>query len=76
VRVTACSGTEDGGVAFAADWRVGGPRSSGRPASGTYTATGLRWDGHHYGQLAAKLSEAVAALSREIGAALPGEPDR
>lgn len=71
VRVTACEGATDGGVQFAADWRVGAPGGAAPVAEGSYVATGLRWDGHDYGQLAAKLSEAVASLSHEIGAALP-----
>ena len=74
VRVTACEGTADGDVRFAANWRVLAPGGSAAPvAEGSYTATGLRWDGHDHGQLAARLSEAVAGLSREIAAALPRE---
>lgn len=70
VRVTACEGTTEGGVRFAANWQVTPP--GGAPvAEGSYTASGLRWDGHDYGQLAARLSEAVAGLGGEIGAALP-----
>ncbi len=71
VRVTACEGTTDGGVQFAADWRVAAPGGPAPVAEGSYVAPGLRWDGRDYGQLTARLSEAVAGLSREIGAALP-----
>jgi uncharacterized lipoprotein YmbA len=71
VRVTACEGTMDGGVQFAADWRVAAPGAPAPVAEGSYVAPGLRWDGRDYGQLAARLSEAVAGLGGEIGAALP-----
>lgn len=75
VRVTACEGTADGDVRFAATWRITVPGGSeATVAEGSYTASGLRWDGHDHGQLAAKLSEAVAGLSRDLAAALPKEP--
>jgi uncharacterized lipoprotein YmbA len=75
LRVTACEGTIDGGVRFSAQWRILAPLStSGTVAEGNYSAAGLRWDGHDHGQLAAKLSEALDALSRDIAAALPKEP--
>jgi uncharacterized lipoprotein YmbA len=75
VRVTACEGTADGDVRFAAMWRITVPDGSGATvAEGSFTASGLRWDGHDHGQLAAKLSEALAGLSRDIAAALPREP--
>ncbi|MFA5056599.1 MAG: PqiC family protein [Opitutaceae bacterium] len=75
IRVTACEGTTDGGVRFAATWRIlaSGP-VPGTVAEGSYTAAGLRWDGHDHGQLVAKLSEALAGLSREIGVALSRQP--
>lgn len=74
LRVTACEGTADGEVRFAAMWRITVPGGSGATvAEGRYTASGLRWDGHDHGQLAAKLSEALAGLSRDIAAALPTE---
>jgi uncharacterized lipoprotein YmbA len=75
VNVAACEGTADGDVRFAATWRIlapGGP--AGTVAEGNYIASGLRWDGRDHGQLAAKLSEALAGLSRDIAAALPREP--
>jgi nitrogen-specific signal transduction histidine kinase len=46
-------------------------RAAGTVAEGNYAASGLRWDGRDHGQLAARLSEALAGLSREIAAALP-----
>ncbi|HUJ44454.1 MAG TPA: PqiC family protein [Opitutaceae bacterium] len=74
VRVTACEGTADGDVRFAAAWRMTAPGvTGGMVAEGDYVAAGLRWDGHDHAQLAAKLSEAVAGLSRDIAAALPKE---
>lgn len=70
--VTACEGTADGEVRFAATWRILAPGgSAGTIAEGSYAAAGLRWDGRDHGQLAARLSEALAELSREIAAALP-----
>ena len=75
LRVTACEGTADGEVRFSARWRILAPTAAaGTVAEGAYSASGLRWDGHDHGQLAARLSEAIAALSRDIAAALPKEP--
>ena len=75
VHVSACEGTADGDVHFAATWRILAPAgSAGTVAEGNYAASGLRWDGRDHGQLAARLSEAVAGLSRDIAAALPKEP--
>ena len=77
LRVAACEGATNGEVRFSAGWRILAPNgSAGTVAEGNYTASGLRWDGHDYGQLATKLSEALGALSHEIAAALPGEPVR
>jgi uncharacterized lipoprotein YmbA len=74
VSVTACEGTADGDVRFAATWRIPVPGGSAAAAAeGSYAATGLRWDGHNCGQLAARLSEALAGLGRDIAAALPKE---
>ena len=74
VRVTACEGTADGDVRFTATWRIMVPGGSGATvADGSYTASGLHCDGHDHGQLAAKLSEALAGLSRDLAAALPRE---
>jgi uncharacterized lipoprotein YmbA len=75
VNVTACEGTADGDVRFAATWRILAPVGFGRTvAEGSYTAPGLRWDRRDHGQLAAKLSEALGGLSRDIAVALPKEP--
>jgi uncharacterized lipoprotein YmbA len=75
VNVTACEGTADGEVRFAATWRILAPGGSvGTVAEGNYAASGLRWDGRDHGQLAARLSEALAGLSRDIAASLPKEP--
>ena len=75
LRVTACEGAASGEVRFSARWRIVAPTAvAGTVAEGSYTASGLRWDGQDYSQLAAKLSEALAALSRDIAAALPREP--
>jgi uncharacterized lipoprotein YmbA len=75
VRVTACEGTADGEVRFSARWRILAPAAVvGTVAEGSYSAAGLRWDGGDYGQLAAKLSDALGGLSRDIAVALPKEP--
>lgn len=75
VSVTACEGTADGDVRFAATWRIPAPGGSAATvAEGSYAAAGLRWDGRDCGQLAARLSNALAGLSRDIAAALPREP--
>jgi uncharacterized lipoprotein YmbA len=71
VNVTACEGARAGDVRFAARWRIVGPRGSAPLAAGTYAASGLKWDGHDYGQLVTKLSEAIAGLSRDLAAAFP-----
>jgi uncharacterized protein len=72
VSVSACEGTTNGEVRFTAGWRILAPTgSAGTVAEGSFSASGLRWDGHDYGQLAAKLSEALGAMSRDIAAALP-----
>ncbi len=77
IHVDACEGAAGGEVRFSARWRILAPApSAGTVAEGSYAAPGLRWDGHDCGQLAAKLSEAVAGLSRDIAAALPKEPAR
>ena len=75
MHVSACEGTADGDVRFAVNWRILAPvGSAGTVAEGNYAASGLRWDGRDHGQLAAKLSEALGGLSREIAASLPKEP--
>ena len=74
IRVNACEGTAEGDVRFSAGWRILAPATGATVAEGTYTASGLRWDGHDHGQLASKLSEAVGALGGEIAAALPKPP--
>lgn len=75
LHVAACEGTADGEVRFSARWRILAPAAAaGTVAEGSYSASGLRWDGHDYGQLAARLSDALAGLSRDIAAALPKEP--
>jgi uncharacterized lipoprotein YmbA len=72
VQVSACEGVADGTVQVSATWRIAVPTAAANTvAEGRFTAAGLRWDGHDYGQLAAKLSEALAGLSHDIGVALP-----
>lgn len=74
VRVTACEGTAAGAVRFAANWRIMAPGGGKSVAGGRFTApTDLRWNGRDYGELAARLSEAVADLGRIIASALPAD---
>jgi len=72
VQILACEGATDGSVHFLASWRiVASTASANTVAEGNFEAAGLRWGGHDYSQLAAKLSDAVAGLSRDLAAALP-----
>lgn len=71
VRVLACEGLTNGGVAFRAVWDL--TATGDKPmlkARGDYRANDLRWDGKSDGSLAARLSEAVAGLAAEIAAGL------
>jgi uncharacterized lipoprotein YmbA len=73
--VTACEGVPTGEIRFSTRWRIIAPAGTAATvAEGDYSASSLRWDGQDYGQLAARLSEALSGLSREIAAALPKDP--
>lgn len=71
VRVLACEGLTNGGVAFRAVWDL--TSTGAKPtlkARGDFRANNLRWDGKSEAALAARLSEAVAGLAAEIAAGL------
>lgn len=78
IRVLACEGVrgENGtnAIRFAVTWEV---RPAGKNPTmtqrGVFTADPVAWDGKDYGQLAERLSEAIAAASKAVAAALPVE---
>lgn len=78
VRVQACEGVRAGtggtSVHFAATWELRSleehPMTTVR---GRFTPDPVAWDGSDYGQLAARLGEAIAGLGRIIAASLPTE---
>ena len=71
VRVLACEGGADGTVIFRAVWELStGSAAPKIVAHGDFHPADIKWDGKTEASLAAKLSEAVAALSGEIAAAL------
>lgn len=78
IRIVACEGVrvENGNssVRFAMTWET---RSAGKNSTatkrGVFTADPLAWNGKDYGQLAERLSEAIASASKAVAAALPEE---
>lgn len=71
VRVLAAEGSASGAVEFRATWEVSRTDAKTAPvAAGNFHPADLRWDGKTEASLAAQLSNAVAALSAEIAAAL------
>ncbi len=80
VRVIRCEGVEPAGggqstVQFAATIEVTRGGAVGEiVARQRFVAPEAPWDGKDYGRLAAELSGAVAALGREVVAALPVKP--
>ena len=79
IRILACEGVrvEKGpsSVRFIATWeaRPVGP-SSTTAKQGVFTPNPAAWDGKDYGQLAGRISEAIAGLGKAIAAHLPAEP--
>jgi uncharacterized lipoprotein YmbA len=78
IQVLACEGVrvENGNssIRFAATWearRIEKPSMIGKP--GEFTSDPLAWDGKDYGQLAERLSEAIAGVGKAIAADLPME---
>ena len=80
VRVIRCEGVDPAGggqatVRFAAMVEITTSGVAGEiVARQRVVAPEVAWDGKDYGRLAAELSNAVAALSREVVAALPAKP--
>lgn len=80
VRVIRCEGVESAGggkatVRFAATVEITTSGVAGEiVARRPFVAPEVAWDGKDYGRLAAELSNAVAALSREVVATLPAKP--
>lgn len=77
VNVIRCEGALDSAgaasVKFSAVLEITSVKSPGLiVARKVFTAPDTAWDGKDYGALAASLSEAVAALSHEVTAVLPG----
>jgi len=78
IRVLACEGvrTETGGssIHFAATWELRSlEKHSTTTKRGLFTPDPVAWNGREYGQLAERLGEAVAGLSKTIAASLPME---
>ncbi|HTX65690.1 MAG TPA: PqiC family protein [Opitutaceae bacterium] len=72
VRVTACEGTEEGHVRFAADWVLEPAPDSTLPRkAGTFWGRDLTWDGKTPAALVAALSQGVSQLCDTLVAALP-----
>ncbi len=78
IRVLACEGVwvehGNGSIRFAVTWEV---RSVGNNSTatkrGVFTADPVAWSGKDYGQLAERLSEAMAGASKAVAAELPME---
>jgi hypothetical protein len=76
IRILACEGVRlgngSGSIRFAVTWEA---RSVGTNSTvtnrGVFTAHPVAWDGKDYGQLAERLSEAVAGASKALAGDLP-----
>ena len=80
IQVLACEGirseTNRGSVRFSLAWElrpVG--KASGVTKHGGFDAPPAAWNGSDFGQLAALLSDAIAAAGRRLAAELPAEPN-
>ena len=78
LRILSCEGgrTESGSgtVRFSAAWTLQGLGTNSVTAKrGSFISDALNWNGQDYGQLAERLSQAVAAASRVLAADLPAE---
>ena len=80
VRVIRCEGVDPAGggkasVSFTAMLEITTSGAAGEVvARKRFVAPEAAWDGKDFGRLAAELSNAVAALSQEVVAALPAKP--
>ncbi len=78
LRILACEGaradTGKSSIRFAVRWETRTVATNSTVIHrGGFTADALTWDGKHYGQLAERLSEAVAAAGQTLAAELPLE---
>jgi uncharacterized protein len=78
IRILACEGmrVENGNssIRFAMEWEVRPVVSSSKAIKrGGFTADVAHWDGKDYGQLARRLSEAIAGAGKALAADLPME---
>jgi len=78
IRILACEGVriENGKstIRFAVTWEVRSvEKNSAVTRRGVFTADPVAWNGKDYGQLAERLSEAVAGASKAVAADLPME---
>ena len=76
IRILACEGVRlgngNGSIRFAVTWDARSVGTSSTVTSrGIFTAHQGAWNGKDYGQLAERLSEAIAAASRALAADLP-----
>jgi uncharacterized lipoprotein YmbA len=77
VGILACEGVrlEQGGgsIRFAATWDMRSVGNNPTVIHGDFSGKPVAWDGKDYGQLAERLSEAIAGAARALAAALPVE---
>jgi uncharacterized lipoprotein YmbA len=76
IRIPACEGVllgnGNGSIRFAVTWDARSVGTNSTVTSrGVFTAHQGAWDGKDYGQLAERLSEAIAAASKALAADLP-----
>ena len=76
IRILACEGVRlgngNGSIRFAVTWKARSVGTNSTVTSrGVFTAHQGAWDGKDYGQLAERLSEAIAAASKALAADLP-----
>jgi uncharacterized lipoprotein YmbA len=72
VRVQACEGTSDGGVAFSATFEIYAAGANGAlVAQNTFMAQLSKWDGRDYAKLAGLISADATQLADAIAAAMP-----
>ena len=79
IRVLGCEGVRvangNSSIRLAVSWEVRSvEKMSTVTKRGAFTADPVAWNGRDYGQLAERLSEAIAALSKAVAANLPMEP--
>ena len=78
LQILACEGMRVGtgksSLHFSVTWDVRAIQKNSIPAKrGVFTAEGVVWNGTDYGQLAERITEAVAGVSNAVAAAMPME---